>query len=49
MALHPQVRRQQLKLRSEKLALQAKIGESRDKLRAVNDQLAALKPKKKEA
>ena len=47
MALHPQVRKQQLKLRAAKLTLQSKIGEARDQLRAVNDQLRSLKPKKK--
>lgn len=41
----PLVRKQELKLRSEKLKHQHQIADSRDKLRMVNEQLRALNPK----
>lgn len=49
MALAPEIRRQQLKLKAQKLKHQSAIAESRESLRRVNEQLANLKPKPKEA
>lgn len=46
MALHPQVRKQKLKLTSRKLALQARMAEDRDSLREVREQLKQLAPPK---
>lgn len=46
MALHPQVRKQKLKLKAAKLTLQSRIQDDRDKLAQVNDQLRQLAPKK---
>lgn len=43
MSLHPQVRKQKLKLMAQKLRHQSVIAESRDALRAVNEQLKQLK------
>lgn len=48
MPLAPEIRRQQLKLRAAKLRQQSSIAESREQLRKINEQLANLKPKKKE-
>ena len=48
MALHPQVRKQQLKLRALQLTHRSKIADHRDALKAVNEQLKQLRPKKKE-
>ena len=44
----PIVRQHELKLESQKLALQAKIIESKDKLRKVNEDLKIINPKAKE-
>jgi hypothetical protein len=45
VALPPTLKKQQLKLKSEKLNLQHRIADSRDKLKIINEQLKALQPK----
>jgi len=45
MAKPPAIKKQELKLKSEKLTLQHRIADSRDKLRGVQEQLKALNPR----
>jgi hypothetical protein len=46
VAVPPTIKKQQLKLRSEKLMLQHRVADSRDKLKQVNEQLKALAPQR---
>lgn len=45
MAKPPAIKKQELKLKSEKLNLQHRIADSRDKLKSVTEQLKALNPR----